>query len=119
MEYMNIISKEPITTVPIWGFIVIGTLCIVAVLSTIIYARKVKDIDKTFVYLLKVGFGAIIFELVAMCIYTSCFRVPTDRYKYEGTVNKDLITVTQYEEFIEEYDPIIKDGIYYWEDKVE
>ena len=68
---------------------------------------------------MQVGLVAIIFELLACAIYVTNFRVPSGRYKYEGTINKDLITVSQYEEFIKDYNPTIKNGIYYWEDKVE
>ena len=63
-----------------------------------------------------VGLSTIVFEVIALCFCSVFFRVPTDTYKYEATINKDKITVTQYEEFIENYAPTIKDGIYYWEE---
>ena len=34
-------------------------------------------------------------------------------------IDKDKITVSEYEKFIEENNPTIKDGLYYWEDKEE
>jgi hypothetical protein len=51
-----------------------------------------------------------------MCITCLFFSEPTGRYKYQATIDKDKITVSQYEEFIEEHNPTIKDGVYYWED---
>lgn len=119
MEYINIISKEPLTTTPIWPTFVILVISVCIILTTFIYWYIVKDPDKAFGYLMKVGIGAVIFTAIASSICNVYFKVPTGCYKYEGTINKDKITVSQYEEFIEEYNPTIKDGVYYWEDKVE
>lgn len=30
-----------------------------------------------------------------------------------------MMQISDYEEFIKEYNPTVKDGIYYWEDKIE
>ena len=57
--------------------------------------------------------GSLIITSIICGIF---FQVPTGRYTYEATINKDKITVAQYERFIEEYNPTIKDGIYYWEE---
>ena len=82
----------------------------------IIYWAKVKDFDKAYRFLVWASVATILFEIIAFCICSAFFREPTGRYKYEATIDKDKITVAQYEEFLEEYKPTIKDGIYYWEE---
>lgn len=119
MEHINIISKEAITKIADWLGYTIFAICIAAILSAIVYLIIVKDHDKFFRYLVWTGIGAIVFEFIAFCICSAFFRVPTGRYRYEATIDKDKITVSEYEAFIEEYNPTIKDGIYYWEDKAE
>ncbi len=116
MEYINIISKEEVSMVPAWILCLICGLGIAATLSTFVYWAIAKDIDKVIKYELIVGFSAIAFVLIGYIVSSIFFRVPTGRYKYEATIDKDKITVSQYEEFIEEYNPTIKNGIYYWED---
>ena len=49
-----------------------------------------------------------------MCISCMFFSEPTGRYNYKATIDKDNITVTEYEQFIKEYHPDIKDDIYYF-----
>ena len=43
------------------------------------------------------------------------FAEPTGNYSYKATVDKNKITVSEYEDFIEQYKPEIRDGIYYFE----
>jgi hypothetical protein len=119
MEYINIISQEAITAVPTWLAVIGGFISIAAVLSTFIYWGIVKNPDKVLRYLTIVAPIAIIFVIAWMCITCLFFSEPTGRYRYEATIDKDKITVSEYEQFIEEYNPTIKDGIYYWEDKAE
>ena len=107
MEHINIED---------WQACTILAICIAAILSAFVIA---KDHGKVCRYLVWAGIGAIVFELIAFCICSAFFRVPTGRYRYEATIDKDKITVSEYEAFIEEYNPTIKDGIYYWEDKEE
>lgn len=116
MECINIISKEAITMIPNWQVFIIAGIAISALCSTFIYWIVVKDANKVLRYVMRVGLGAIIFEIIALCICSAFFKVPTGRYKYQATIDKDKITVYQYEEFIEEHHPTIKDGIYYWEE---
>lgn len=116
MEYINIISKEEIMQAFQPPIIIVGCLAIAAALSTFIYWGIGKDIDKVMKYLYIAGSVGIICLIATIVICATFFRVPTGRYKYEATIDKDRITVSQYEEFIEEYNPIIKDGVYYWED---
>lgn len=116
MEYVNIISKEAITAVPTWLAMIGAVIAILGVLSTFIYWAIVKDANKVVTYLLIVGSISLLFSVVWMCITCLFFSEPTGRYKYQATIDKDKITVSQYEEFIEEHNPTIKDGVYYWED---
>ncbi len=117
-EYMNIISKEAITATPQWMFWTILAICLISLVVATTHCFH-KRTDKAFKCLICSGVGIFIFELISCIICLVFFQVPTGRYKYEATIDKNKITVSQYEEFIEEYNPTIKDGVYYWEDKVE
>lgn len=119
MEYINIISKEPITAAPSWMAMLGAIICIGSVASTFIYWGIVHNPDKVVKYLSIVGCCAVTVCLIWCIVLSIFFQEPTGRYKYEATIDKDKITVSEYEEFIEEYNPTIKDGIYYWEDQTE
>lgn len=116
MEYVNIISKTEITQAFQLPILIVGHLAIAAVLSTFIYWAIVKNIDKVARYLCTVAAAGLSLLMITAIICGIFFQVPTGRYRYEATVDKNKITVAQYEKFIEEYTPTIKDGIYYWED---
>lgn len=117
MEYINIISKEEIKSMPLWIGLIIMGICIVGILLPIIVCWiKTKSHGDVFRVMVWASIIAILFEVIALCICSAFFRVPTGHYKYEATIDKDKISVAQYEEFIEKYNPIIKDGVYYWED---
>ena len=116
MEYINIISKEAIMEAFQPPITIVGCLAIAAVLSVLVYLGIVKNPNKAIKYMgivAPIGIGCLIITAIICGVF---FRVPTGRYKYEATIDKDKITVAQYEEFIEEYNPTIKDGIYYWEE---
>lgn len=113
-EYINIISKEAVTAVPTWIALLGGSICILLILSTFVYWAIVKDIDKVFGYLGTVGCIAIILCIAWMCISCMFFSEPTGRYNYKATINKDNITVKEYEQFMKEYHPNIKDDVYYF-----
>jgi hypothetical protein len=113
-EYINIISQEAITAVPIWLAAIGSLVSIGAVLSTFVYWAIVKDVNKVPKYLGIVGSAALVFSVVWMCITCLFFSEPTGRYRYEATVDKDKLTVSQYEEFIKEYNPTIVGDIYSW-----
>lgn len=115
MEYINIISKEEITQAFQLPITIVGWLAIAAVLSTLIYMAIVKNPFKAMSYLFTMGTAGIVFTTITLIVCNAFFRVPTGKYKYTATIDRDKITVSQYEEFIEEYHPVIKDGIYYWE----
>lgn len=118
MEYINIISKEAITRALAWPVVLVGCLAIAAIVIAMIWAIITKRMDRIETGILfgkigGIGIGALVITMVICSIF---FQVPTGRYKYKATIDKDKITVSEYEEFIEEYNPIITDGIYYWED---
>ena len=113
-EYVNIISKEAVTSVPTWIALLGGSVSILLVLSTFIYWAVVKDPNKVLGYLGTVGSIAIILGIAWMCISCMFFSEPTGQYNYKATIDKDNITVTEYEQFIKEYHPDIKDGVYYF-----
>lgn len=113
MEYINIISKEPIMEIPLWqGFIVL-VICLFLLICSF-YLYRLISIDMH-IYALCVIFIILGIEVASLGICHKYFSVPSGRYRYEATINKDKITIQQYEDFIEKYNPTIKDGIYYWE----
>lgn len=113
-EYINIISKEAVTAVPTWIALLGGSVSILLVLSTFIYWAVIKDPNKVVGYLGTVGSIAIILSIAWMCISCMFFSEPTGQYNYKATIDKDNITVTEYEQFIKEYHPDIKDDVYYF-----
>ena len=119
MDYINIISQKDITRPLQWPTLLVGGLVISMLIGLLIYLFITKDDEKVIKSLIYIGPGGIFAMLVTVIITSIFFQVPTGRYKYEATIDKDNITVVEYEQFIEEYNPIIKDGIYYWEDKAE
>lgn len=114
LEYINIISKEAVTAVPTWIAAAGAIIAILAVLSTFVYWAFVKDPFRVCKYLGIVASIAIVFSVAWMCITCLFFSEPTGQYNYKATVDKDNITVTEYEQFIKEYHPDIKDDIYYF-----
>ena len=113
-EYINIISKEAVTTVPIWIALLGGSVSILLILSSFVYWAIVKDPNKVIKYIGVVGPIAIILALAWMVISSMFFSEPTGQYNYKATIDMDNITVTEYEKFIKEYHPDIKDDVYYF-----
>ena len=113
-DYINIISKEAVTAVPTWIALLGGSVCFLLILSTFIYWAVIKDTNKVMGYLGTVGSIAIILCIAWMCISCMFFSEPTGRYNYKATINKDNITVKEYEKFIKDYHPNIKDDVYYF-----
>jgi ABC-type sugar transport system permease subunit len=118
MEYINIISKEAITQAFAWPVVLVGCLAIAAMIMALVWAIITKRMDemetgRLFGVIGVIGIGCLIITILVCAIF---FQVPTGRYKYEATIDKDKITVSEYEQFIEEYNPTIKNGVYYWED---
>ena len=113
-EYINIISKEAVTAVPTWIAFDGGIVPILIILSTFVYRTIVKDPFKVAKYLNIVSVIAIIIAVAWMCISCVLFSESTGQYNYKATIDKDNITVTEYEQFINEYSPQIKDNVYYF-----
>lgn len=113
-EYINIISKEAVTAVPAWIALLGGSVSILLVLSTFMYGAVIKDPNKVTNYLKIVGSIAIILCLAWMCISCMFFSEPTGQYNYKAIIDKDNITVTEYEQFMKKYHPTIKDDVYYF-----
>lgn len=117
MDYINIISKEAIMMVPVWLNNIILGASIAVVLSTFVYWAIVKNVYKVAAYLYVAALAALMISITGVIICSTFFKVvPTGKYKYEATINKDKITVSQYEEFVETYDPYIINDVYYWQD---
>ena len=117
MEHVNIISQEAITAVPTWLAALGAGICIAITASTYIYLAITKDPVRTVRYLGHAGAFSLAL-CVAWCIITSAFfAVPTGRYRYEATLDKENMSIAEYEEFMKAYNhSYSKDGIYYFED---
>ena len=112
MDYINIISKEAIEAPPDWCFTLAFVICIIIMSGGLVWATKDK-----FVSLLPVtifGLIAIVVEAVLLICFIQFCSIPTGNYKYEATIDKDNISVAEYEEFLKTYKPEIKENIYYW-----
>lgn len=115
MDYINILSKEPVMAVPVWIAAVAAALLLLLLLMflLVLYVKygRCKSIC--------IGFSGMIVLFITFVVFlflTIFCKEPTGRYKYSGTIDKDNITVSEYEEFIKEYNPTIIDDIYYWEE---
>lgn len=119
-EYINIISQESIDCVPTWIAILGALIGTIIVCSTFIYWFIVKDPNKALKWICYAAPIAIVVTVCWHIITTIFFSVPTGRYRYEATIDKENMTITQYEEFMQEYNHShCKDGIYYFEDWVD
>lgn len=116
MEHVNIISKEAITRGISWPIIVVGSIVCAAMIGCLIYLFVTRDADKSIKLISIVGGSGLALILVTLMI-SSFFRTPTGRYRYEATIDKEQMTVAEYEEFMRAYShSYSKDGIYYFED---
>ena len=119
-EYINILSQEEIKVLPNWFvFTLFGILATIVFIPTIvawlICNKKKKPLIKVVYTELISGAIAIAFMITSFFLAEPHMLVPSGRFKYEATVDKDHITVSEYEDFIEKYKPEIKYGIYYFE----
>ena len=123
MDHVNIISQESINMMAPWisnvigilGFSMIGFLFVLLIYSH----RNNKKISNERIFKIVLYVGSIglcvlfIFGLIAGIF----FRVPSGRYKYEATIDEELMTVAEYNKFMKAYNHTnCKDGIYYFED---
>ena len=118
VDYINIVSKEDILRPSAsvgWTLFAIccAILLVPTIVSYIIVKIKHKDLIKVVWTELVAGCIALIFCVVTEIIIP--FNEPTGSYSYKVTINKDKITVSEYEEFLEKFKPEIRDGYYYFE----
>ena len=117
MEHVNIISQEAITAVPTWLAALGAGICMAITASTFIYLAITKDPNKAAKYLLHAGAFSLALCVAWCIIITVFFSMPTGRYRYEATIDREQMTVAEYDEFMRAYShSYCKDGIYYFED---
>ena len=112
MEYITIVSKEAIMSPPEWCFLTILGICIAIMIPGVVISIKHKFATLNPVMLF--GAIAIVVELILMFLAVQFCSVSTGSYEYGATINKDIITVTEYENFLKTYNPELRDGVYYW-----
>lgn len=120
MDYINIISQEEIKVLPNWfDFTLLGILVAIIFIPIVVAWRICKKKEKPFINVfyteLIAGVIAIACTIVSSFLIEPRMLVPSGRFRYEATIDKDHITVSEYEDFIEKYKPEIRDGIYYFE----
>ena len=121
MDHVNIISQEAITTLTPEICNVLGcTALLFIAFSCLVYIKypKTKEAEKALIKVICFvgGFAIVLISIIGI-IGNIFFRVPTGRYKYEATIDKENMTVAEYEEFMNAYNHIYcKNGIYYFED---
>ena len=118
MEHVTIVSVEQCTAGATAPILIVGGIITVTLLSSLVALFFVKDLDKLAKFV--VYYGTIsLCVLFVTAIICSFFRHPVDRYKYVVTIDKDNMSIIQYEEFMDKYHPVEKDGKYYFEGKYE
>ena len=60
------------------------------------------------------GVGGLVAQLVVTLLAAIFLQVPTGQYAYTATIDKEIVSVTEYEDFIEEYRPTIVNDTYIW-----
>jgi hypothetical protein len=117
MEHVNIISKEAITTGVTWPVYLVGSIVILILIGALIDLFISKNADRTAKITSiagSLGLMAMLFVGIVTAIF---FKVPTGRYRYEATIDKENITIEEYEEFMHSYNHTkYENGIYYFED---
>ena len=116
-ECVNIISKTEITETPEW--IVVVVIVFLMMLTCGLNAFicfNIKDVKKTVSLMEYIVIGSLIAGVTGMLLVYNLFERQTGRYEYQATIEKNKMTVCQYESFLDEYNPEIRDGIYYWRD---
>ena len=117
MDHINIISKEAITTGVAWPVVLVGSLVVAALIGSLIDLAISKNAERTIKISSTVGMIGIVVLLATQIITSIFFKVPTGRYRYEATIDREQMTVAEYDEFMRAYNHShCKDGIYYFED---
>lgn len=119
-NYITIISQEDIKYLPDWiAFVMFAILVAIVIIPTVISWAIVKKKNKpwTSVICTEVISGAV--AIIGVIIFAFTIQPhmlePSGKYTYKATVDKNKITVSEYEDFIEQYKPEIRDGYYYFE----
>ena len=116
-EHVNIISKEAITTMPTWPIALATVIVIMILIGALIDLFISKNADRVTKITITAGGFGILAVLVVGIISGIFFQVPTGRYKYEAIIDKENITIEEYEEFIHSYNHTkYENGVYYFED---
>ena len=117
MDHINIISKEAITTGVAWPVVLVGSIIIIALIGSLVDLAISKKAERTIKFSSTVGTIGIVVMLITQIITSIFFKVPTGRYRYEATIDREQMTVAEYEEFMNAYSHSkCKNGIYYFED---
>lgn len=119
-NYIKIISKEEIKYLPEWiAFVMFAILAAIVIIPTVISWAIVKKKNKSWINVIctEVISGAVAIIGVIIFAFTIQPQMlePLGKYTYKATVDKNKITVSEYEDFIEQYKPEIRDGYYYFE----
>lgn len=119
-NYITIISKEDIKYLPDWiAFVMFAILAAIVIIPTVISWAIVKKKNKPWINILctEVISGAVAIIGVIIFVFTIQPHMlePSGKYTYKATVDKNKITVSEYEDFIEKYKPKFQDGYYYFE----
>ena len=126
MEHVNIISKEAIMRIAPWAsniLCIFGASMIIFLIGCLIYSfcnnKKVSN-EKLLKVILCTGLIGLCVLFFLGCIFGIFFKVPSGRYRYEATIDKEKMTIAEYEEFMNTYSHnYCKNGIYYFEDRIE
>lgn len=116
-----ILEKTSINVLPdyilliILGFVVLLTLILTLIVWIVLSKKKVNVFCWVIGTELIAGFTALILAMIFIFNYSKDFAIPSGNFRYKATVDKNNISVSEYENFIEKYKPEIKDGIYYFE----
>lgn len=119
-NYIIIISKEDIKYLPDWialvMFAILAAIVIIpTVVAWIVCEKKKKPFIKVLYTELTAGAIAIACMIISFFLIEPHMLVSSGRFKYKAFVDKDCITVSEYESFIEKYKPKFQDGYYYFE----
>ena len=119
MEHINIISKTEIAATPLWVFAVVCVALGIFISLGIAFIYKKFHHKNDEIYgMLMIGFILFSFLLAVFSfIVVDNIDYPTEnpKYRYEATIDKENMTVKEYEDFIKEYNPSIAGDKYYWD----
>ena len=91
-------------------------LLVPTIVSYIIIKIKHKKLIKVVWTELVAGCIALIFCIISSIVIEPRFTEPTGKYTYKVAIDKDKITVAEYEKFLEKFKPEIEeDGYHYFE----